>query len=608
MEVSTRRYKFFKDPVYGHVVLPEDIVKTIVDNPMFQRLRDVRQNGLAHYVYPHLEHSRFSHSLGVAQAMQEALKYIVVNTSRYVLSSPIPDEVRKGVECVLCMLENEYLHRHVLALALLHDDTHMPYSHLYEQALEDYISSIAQEQSATSMMRYRRHDETSLFLTILELLASRDGGSYIDKQFVQALISYVYAPQENIREVFKKCRQLFRRIAEGCQERCGDTSTADYGIATVLRLIRDLVNSNIDVDRADYMMRDSIASGVRYGLFDIERLFSVLVLVPPRTREDALTRPVLGVLDKGVSVVESMLISRSYMYSEVYLHRVVLSFNAMLARLLSLLINLAVKCTHDERIASPCKLIKLLNPDVAVSSLSSWIRFTDSHINVVVNICREALEGDEQNEVLAIYRELLSREDNDKRIRIVEYCASTLFLSYLTVHRKLPIMCMRTEGEDRAYRNVVDNFYHDIVQTMRRHPLVIVTTIPPIYRREREGVSVYNKELDVPILVRTGGGYLMRWLLDVGYLMNRIAEARFYRVVVLLPLININRIEELRRRGVMFKHADSISVQKLRELLESAIKTCLSLDKQSTDHDVVVKKIVSELTEAGYHVLTHVFR
>lgn len=36
------RFKFFRDPVYGYVVLPEDIVRTIVDDPVFQRLRDAR--------------------------------------------------------------------------------------------------------------------------------------------------------------------------------------------------------------------------------------------------------------------------------------------------------------------------------------------------------------------------------------------------------------------------------------------------------------------------------------------------------------------------------------------------------------------------------------
>uniref|UniRef100_UPI00358EFFD1 deoxynucleoside triphosphate triphosphohydrolase SAMHD1-like n=1 Tax=Myxine glutinosa TaxID=7769 RepID=UPI00358EFFD1 len=56
--------KVFNDPVHGHIELPSLLVK-IVDTPQFQRLRDIKQLGGAHFVYPGATHTRFEHSLGV---------------------------------------------------------------------------------------------------------------------------------------------------------------------------------------------------------------------------------------------------------------------------------------------------------------------------------------------------------------------------------------------------------------------------------------------------------------------------------------------------------------------------------------------------------------
>lgn len=57
-------YEIIKDPILGYIKIFEH-EKIIIDTPIFQRLRRVKQNTGVHYAYPCATHTRFSHSLGV---------------------------------------------------------------------------------------------------------------------------------------------------------------------------------------------------------------------------------------------------------------------------------------------------------------------------------------------------------------------------------------------------------------------------------------------------------------------------------------------------------------------------------------------------------------
>lgn len=97
----------------------------------------------------------------------------------------------------------------------------------------------------------------------------------------------------------------------------------------------ELLSGQIDVDRMDYLQRDSLYTGVKYGLFDSERILSTLVpLRATLNQEDlfAQTREglILAVDPKGVLAVEEFLFSRYFMYWQVYLHRAVRSAELML--------------------------------------------------------------------------------------------------------------------------------------------------------------------------------------------------------------------------------------------------------------------------------------
>ncbi|HXU96022.1 MAG TPA: HD domain-containing protein [Candidatus Nitrosotalea sp.] len=108
----TRKYLQIVDPIHDFITLyPHEI--GLVDSPVFQRLRRIRQLAGAHLVYPGAQHSRFEHSLGTMHIAGQAAN--VLNEKGY-LNSRDSENIRMA--------------------ALLHDIGHGPFSHLFEEVIQ----------------------------------------------------------------------------------------------------------------------------------------------------------------------------------------------------------------------------------------------------------------------------------------------------------------------------------------------------------------------------------------------------------------------------------------------------------------------------------------
>lgn len=97
----------------------------------------------------------------------------------------------------------------------------------------------------------------------------------------------------------------------------------------------ELLSGQLDVDRMDYLQRDSLYTGVKYGLFDSQRILETMVPLRAAVNQEDLfaeTREglVLAIGSKGVLAVEEFLFSRYFMYWQVYLHRAVRSAELLL--------------------------------------------------------------------------------------------------------------------------------------------------------------------------------------------------------------------------------------------------------------------------------------
>ena len=233
--------KIINDPVYGFIRFPEPELLQIIEHPWFQRLRNIKQMGLAPMVYPGAVHSRFHHSLGACHLMEKALDELKAKNT----------PISKG-ECLAARIA-----------ILLHDIGHGPFSHSLEHSLVQGVSH-----------------ETISHIIMQKLNVEFDG-------------------------LLNKAIQIF-----------------DHSYTN--KFLHQLVSSQLDVDRMDYLNRDSFYTGVSEGVIGYDRILQMLTV---KDNE-------LMVEEKGVYSVEKFLIARRLMYWQVYLHKTVLGAEMLLINIL----------------------------------------------------------------------------------------------------------------------------------------------------------------------------------------------------------------------------------------------------------------------------------
>ncbi|QRR04195.1 HD domain-containing protein [Dyadobacter sandarakinus] len=233
--------KIINDPVYGFISIASDLLYDLVDHPYFQRLRRIKQLGLAEVVYPGALHTRFHHALGAMHLMGQAL------TTLREKGHTISDYEMEAAQAAI----------------LLHDLGHGPCSHVLESVV---IPGAPHEAVTLAMMKdLNRQMSGKLGMAI----------------------------------------QMF----EGTYPR---------------RFFHQLISSQLDMDRMDYLKRDSFYTGVVEGSIGTDRLIKML----------DISNDQLVVEEKGLLSIENFLHARRLMYWQVYLHKTLLSAQAMLTRIL----------------------------------------------------------------------------------------------------------------------------------------------------------------------------------------------------------------------------------------------------------------------------------
>jgi hypothetical protein len=216
----------------------------LLDSPLLQRLRGVRQLGLAYLVYSGVKHDRLEHSIGVvaaAQRMMDCLRLHAQDRQQFGTrpDADVPSPDKREVQVVRLA-------------ALLHDVGHAPFSHAIEPLLEEWYSDELSDLQATVTDRFR-------------------GASKIAPAEAVALLLVVSDSMQRVLE----------HPSFGSEGPASETASA---IAARLVGSRDdlrasylapIITGDLDADKLDNLQRDSLHSGLPLGL-DVGRILSKL--------------------------------------------------------------------------------------------------------------------------------------------------------------------------------------------------------------------------------------------------------------------------------------------------------------------------------------------
>lgn len=207
-------------------------------------------------VYHGADNTRFAHSLGVMELADRVFNTVV-------------EKDKTGDKIVDWTSDREQVERKralIRLVALLHDIGHPPFSHVGEKEL------------------------------------FRQGLSH--KQYTARIIK----ENHELQQIFESQEIKDMDITT---EKVADFVSRNIGVDP---LLQQIIDGPLDVDKMDYLWRDSHYAGVHYGRFDIDRLIHTLLIAELRQQ------PVLGIEEGGILAAEGLILARYYMFLQVYFH------------------------------------------------------------------------------------------------------------------------------------------------------------------------------------------------------------------------------------------------------------------------------------------------
>lgn len=271
----------------------------------------------------------------------------------------------------------------VVAAALLHDIGHGPYSHLFE--------------------------------------------GVFDKHHEQWGADIVEDPQTDVRRILER-----HGLLEGVR--------ALYARKLDPPFTFELISSQLDADRLDYLLRDSYMTGATYGRYDLDWLIEVIELaaIPPSGKIGlAVTHP------KGWHVAEQFVIGRHLMYQQVYFHRTIRAAERMIKLIFERLRELAGNGVFPEFLPAPFRL--LLTQPVEKVAVSTYLLLDDHLVSASISAWQE-----DRDPVLADLCRRVSRRDLFKSVELVDAQIADA-PEYQAALAALQEHCKRNTGFDPRY-------------------------------------------------------------------------------------------------------------------------------------------------------------
>lgn len=281
-----------RDLVHGTILFTKEET-VLINHPFFQRLRHVRQNDVAFYVYPSMNTSRFEHTLGVC--------HIAGMMAEKLVRSPKWKSYKRELKRKTGIAKEKDFVELCRFYALLHDIGHFPLSHLFEYSMEDWAEDpIETIKEWTGIKGFEKLHEA------------------LGAVLARKIIEDVKIPNA-IRD------SLLRLMTE-----------KDFLPTDPLSVIKSVVDAPIDADRIDFVQRDGLLAGGEYGHYDTRRLCDSVFI------EQDENGWMIAYSEKALTSMEALLLDRYRIYEWIHFHHRVIAVKILVRFLIEKALELRV--------------------------------------------------------------------------------------------------------------------------------------------------------------------------------------------------------------------------------------------------------------------------
>lgn len=313
-----------RDPIHGFIEL-SDLELELVDSRPFQRLRNIKQLATTYLVYHGAEHTRFGHSLGVMHLVSRAFQSAISNYKRE-SGTPLFNPV-----------DAAWYEQILRLIALTHDLGHAPFSHGSEALFDDGLE---------------HEDFTNKIICETEIadIIVRIGQKFRD--------DYQVGEEYNITP------QLLWSIYG---EKNPEANPHYLAHIVDFKFLKTFMDSELDCDKMDYLLRDSYYCGVNYGSYDLNRLIESLTVY---SNTDQNIKQ-LAIQKGGVHAFEEFVIARYFMFIQVYFHKTRRYLDKLLVRCIAEILT-------DNRYPSDVEEYLRWNDDLVIGKILENIEISEN--------------------------------------------------------------------------------------------------------------------------------------------------------------------------------------------------------------------------------------
>ncbi len=377
-------YKPLRDAVYGYVYFTP-LEAIIIEHPIFQRLRFIYQNSTAYLTYPANQLTRFSHSLGVmhmggdlflrsfknfdqnhfpqfVEDLSQFVKQFLFDGNAYEydafakawndsyenigeFTNRFNPSFRTEAELSNLNFILGFTWQSVRLACLIHDIGHFPFSHVFELGIDlfqkqlnvdelnpiiNFKKKIALEANILDdINNWKTNDLHEYFgLFILSNLVKKDENAKPDE--------HVKSDENAKPELAKVLRFATEIFGYKSEENYAQTNSNDK--RKIVQCLHSIVSSNIDADRLDYTLRDTLSSGLNVGDFDYKRIINNTVIKKEYIDSTGYTYN-FYITSKALSSIEQFINLRYLLYQHLIYHHNVSKYDAIYVQIISKILS-----------------------------------------------------------------------------------------------------------------------------------------------------------------------------------------------------------------------------------------------------------------------------